>query len=312
MRALLRFVAICLAMTSLSCAKHEAWIEPEEAGPDFALQGEYVSLSPAVGAQVIALGHGGFRAVHLAGGLPGAGWDGETRRETNGHRDGEAVRFDDGSLLENGVIHVPVPQQDNIRLRRVDRKSPTLGASPPVGAVVVFGGDTERVDGEVDARGLLMAGATSRGKFQDARIHVEFRTPFIPTARGQARGNSGVYIQNRYEVQILDSFGLEGEWNEAGGIYQVARPRINMSFPPLTWQTYDIVFRAARFDEDGKKTQPARVSVQHNGINIHSSVDLPDKTGGGDAEGPEPGPLHLQDHGDPVFFRNVWVLAMGR
>jgi hypothetical protein len=296
----------------MACARHPAWIEPEEAGPDFELQGEYLSLSPAAGAQVVAHGNGAFRMIHLAGGLPGAGWDGETRRAAHGQRDGAAARFDDGSLIENGVIRVPRDGLDDLILRRVERASPTLGAAPPLGAVVVFDGDSERVDGEVDSRGLLMAGASSLDSFQDARIHVEFRTPFMPGARRQARANSGVYVQNRYEVQILDSFGNEGGWDECGGLYEVAAPRINMAFPPLSWQTFDIVFRAARFDKDGNKTQPARISVQHNGINIHSSVKLPDKTGGGDAESSEPGVLHLQDHRDPVFFRNVWVQAMGR
>ena len=130
----------------------------------------------------------------------------------------------------------------------------------------------------------------------------------MPTARGQARGNSGVYLQGRYEVQVLDSFGLAGEDNECGGIYQVSRPRVNMTLPPLQWQTYDIDFTAARFDSAGEKTANARLTVRHNGVLIHDDLELPGTTGGGDPEGPEPGALHLQDHWNPVFYRNVWVL----
>ena len=130
----------------------------------------------------------------------------------------------------------------------------------------------------------------------------------MPNDRGQARGNSGVYVQSRYEVQVLDSFGLEGKDNECGGIYSVGAPRVNMCYPPLTWQTYDIDFRAARYDSEGKKTENARVTVRHNGVLIHHDVELPKHTPGRHAEAPEPDGLFLQDHGNPVVFRNIWVV----
>jgi hypothetical protein len=149
----------------------------------------------------------------------------------------------------------------------------------------------------------------SKEVFGDHQIHLEFRTPFMPEARGQSRGNSGVYIQGRYEVQILDSYGLEGLDNECGGIYRVSRPRVNMCAPPLQWQSYDIDFRAPRFDAQGNKTANARVTVSHNGVPIHEDLEIPGQTGGGDASNfDKPGPLLLQDHGNPVQFRNVWVL----
>ncbi len=149
----------------------------------------------------------------------------------------------------------------------------------------------------------------SKAVFGDHRLHLEFRTPFMPEARGQGRGNSGVYLQGRYEVQILDSYGLEGLDNECGGIYRVARPRVNMCAPPLQWQTYDIEFRAPRFDAQGNKTANARITVWHNGVMIHENVELPGPTGGGEnANLDKPGPLLLQDHGNPVQFRNLWVL----
>mgnify|MGYP001209492524 CR=1 FL=1 len=151
----------------------------------------------------------------------------------------------------------------------------------------------------------------SKALFGDQRLHIEFRTPFMPEARGQGRGNSGVYLQGRYEVQVLDSYGLEGLDNECGGIYKVARPRVNMCAPPLRWQTYDIDFRAPVFDAQGAKTANARITVRHNGVPIHENVELPGATGGGEAANLErPGPLLLQDHGNPVQFRNIWVAPL--
>jgi hypothetical protein len=130
----------------------------------------------------------------------------------------------------------------------------------------------------------------------------------MPTARDQGRGNSGVYIQSRYEVQVLDSFGLEGEDNECGGIYSIAKPAVNMCLPPLAWQTYDIDFTAARYDEQGNKTKNARVTIKHNGVVIHDNLELPHGTPGRNAEGPGPDALFLQDHGNPVAFRNIWAV----
>ncbi len=145
-------------------------------------------------------------------------------------------------------------------------------------------------------------------KLGDHQLHIEFRTPFKPLARGQARGNSGVYVQSRYEVQVLDSFGLSGEDNECGGIYKIAKPRLNMCFPPLTWQTYDIDFVAAKYDQSGKKTSNAIITIKHNGVTIHDKLELKSGTPGRLPEGPTPEPLYLQGHGNPVVYRNIWVV----
>jgi hypothetical protein len=115
----------------------------------------------------------------------------------------------------------------------------------------------------------------SKKKFLNFQLHIEFRTPFMPDQTGQKRGNSGVYMQGRYELQVLDSYGLEGADNECGGIYKVTRPRVNMCAPPLQWQTYDVTFTAAQFNKAGQKVKPALITVIHNGVPIHENLILP-------------------------------------
>jgi hypothetical protein len=207
-------------------------------------------------------------------------------------------------------------------LKKTVRLSPTLGAKPPQGAVVLFDGTSTdgwqqrngqpirwKLDKEEKAMTVSGGGIISKRKFAGHKLHLEFATPFMPKARGQGRGNSGVYLQGRYEVQVLDSYGLEGRSNECGGIYGVGAPRVNMCAPPLQWQTYDITFWAPRFDADGKKTENPRMTVVHNGVTIHEKVEVPKPTTahwGGDPK--EPNGVHLQDHGNPVRYRNIWVV----
>lgn len=151
----------------------------------------------------------------------------------------------------------------------------------------------------------------TKQSFKDFQLHIEFRSPFLPNLTGQKRGNSGVYLQGRYEVQVLDSYGLDGKDNECGGIYKVAQPKVNMCAPPGQWQTYDITCRSAKFDQTGKKTSNARITVLHNGVPIHENLNLPGPTAGGlDADETKPGPLFLQDHGDLVQFRNIWLVEI--
>ena len=116
-------------------------------------------------------------------------------------------------------------------------------------------------------------------------------------------------MQDRYELQVLDSFGLSGEHNECGGFYLNSKPKVNMCLPPMVWQTYDIDFTAATFDADKKKTKSAFVTVKHNGVVVHDALEFPKAAPGGkfSAEVPEPGAMFFQNHGDPVVFNNVWV-----
>jgi hypothetical protein len=307
-------------------ATNVAATDPAAAGRDFDAQGEYSGYVPGrqssrrVGWQIIALGDGKFRAVEHTGGLPADGWDGRSKRQFDGAWQGRFVAFPDcgehAALLVGREVWVRDREDGTLLgvLRKVHRQSPTLGARPPPGALVLFDGSSTGnratdafTGGRTTPDGLLMVGPTTRLAVRDFFLHLEFRTPFMPAARGQGRGNSGVYIQRRYEVQILDSFGLPGVDNECGGLYKQRAPALNMCLPPLAWQTYDIEFRAARFDA-GKKTGAAQITVRHNGVTIHNRIELTNKTGGGQPEGPQPLPILLQDHGNPVHFRNVWLV----
>ncbi|MCI0358805.1 MAG: DUF1080 domain-containing protein [Planctomycetaceae bacterium] len=311
-------IALTVAGGLRAADDNPAYTNAKDAGPDFAIQGEYVGAAGdhTWGAQVIARGDGKFDLVGYQGGLPGEGWKrgGETRKATGEAKDGVATLKGDHFTvtIKDGVATVTGEGGDKLgELKKVERKSPTLGAKAPAGAKVLFDGTTAEgfENGKIVEENLLGAtGAKSKLPVGDHTLHIEFRTPFMPKSSGQARGNSGVHVQGRYEVQVLDSFGLEGKNNECGGIYVIAEPAVNMCLPPLAWQTYDIEFKAARYDADGKKTENARMTVKHNGVVIHDNVDLADGNPGADKEGPSKNGLYLQNHGNPVAFRNIWVV----
>jgi hypothetical protein len=314
-RAILLMMAFVLGVFAADQkAGPKTFLTPESAGQDFKDQGEY--KNDWGGAQVIALGNDEFRMVTYRGGLPGAGWDKEFRQETKGKRqaDGKIVFTGENNYraeLAGGKITINSDNGGPWTMEKTERQSPTLGAKPPAGAVVLFDGSnaSEWKNGKMDDRGLLQAGTSSKRVFTNFTMHLEFLLPFKPLGRGQDRGNSGVYIQDRYECQVLDSFGLKGENNECGGFYQQAKPLVNMCFPPLTWQTYDIEHTAAKFDESGKKIANAVVTVRHNGAVIHDKLELKKETpGGGMKEVPAGGGIQLQGHGNPVFYRNIWVV----
>jgi len=305
---------------------NQTFTDPAKAGPDFAIQGEYqgeTAKKKKIGVQIIAQGDGKFIAQLFDGGLPGDGWDGKARHEAKGQSENKRNTFggtewigvvDDGKLVGN------FKDGEGFELKHVVRESKTLGQKPPDGAIVLFDGKT--LDGWTAAGGkkttwkLVDGGAMEVGKgtlysekkFGPFKLHLEFRLPYMPHARGQARGNSGLYLQDRYECQLLDSFGLKGLNNECGGFYTLTAPKVNMCYPPLSWQTYDVDFTPAKFDKNGKKTDDAVVTVLHNGVPIHENLKLKDKTPGGQDEKDTPGPIHLQDHGNPVQFRNIWIV----
>ena len=310
-----------------------AYTDPAQTDADFIFQGEYagdltIDGQPlSMGVQVVALGDGAFDAVGYPGGLPGAGWTPPNKVTGKGTRTGEG----DAAVVKlEGVDWAGVTRQAEIRLTngtpavtilddagsriatlpKVHRQSLTLGLAAPAGAVVIFDGtNTDKLlNGRMTDDGLLMEGVTTKDAFGDATWHIEFCLPYQPKDRGQGRGNSGAYFQGSYETQMLDSFGLEGKDNECGGIYKAAPPSVNMCLPPLAWQTYDVEVTAPRF-ADGKKIANARLTVRHNGVLIHDNVEVPGITPGGPQKQEAPtGPLYLQNHGNPVRYRNIWVL----
>ncbi len=305
--------------------------DPAEAAkdPDFAVQGEYEGVikdadgkaEHKCGAHVVARGNGQFMVKLYRGGLPGAGWDQKNTLTANAQRSGQEVVIENKGLsgrIAEGVLSIRGTELGQGKLKKVQRASPTLGAAPPAGAVVLFakeGDETRWVRGKLlslsDGKFLTVSqtgSIRSKEKFGAFTAHIEFRLAWMPNSTGQGRSNSGVYLQDRYECQILDSFGLSGENNECGGFYTQHKPKVNMCLPPLVWQTYDIDFTPAVFDSAGKKIKNARATVRHNGVVIHDDVELPRETPGGQKEAPTPGPLQLQDHGDPLVFRNIWVV----
>ena len=312
---------------------------------DFKIQGEYLgelSCGCELGAQVIALGNGQFQAVLYPLGLPGGEWDGTDRTLLAGKLEGGKAVFKTAegkrrylsgpagqfsatrqfppkghktgaATIANGKM-TGVYGKKKFVLERIVRKGASMGAKPPKDAVVLFDGTgkAEWSGGRVDAKTKLLntdgRDIKTKRSFQNYTMHMEFLLPFKPAARGQGRGNSGFYQVDHYEVQILDSFGLEGLNNECGGVYTKADPIVNMCLPPLQWQTYDVEFTNAVM-KDGKKISNPRMTLKHNGVVIHKNLEIKGKTGGA-RRAPEgtPGPIKLQGHGNPLQFRNAWIL----
>jgi hypothetical protein len=307
------------------------YTDPRQTDADFKFQGEYVGeLTQAdgakvkLGAQVRALGDGNFRTMFFPGGLPGDGWDGKTIIQkapstdsmvpTDAKRAGDHVVIDQvyKGTVDGRVLAGQTDRGVKFELQRVHRRSPTLGAKPPAGAIVLFDGtntDQWQPGARLTPERLLGTGAATKQKFQDFTLHVEFMISYAPATQGIGqRPNSGVYLQKHYEIQILDSFGVVMRTHDCGVLYGLVTPTVNMCYPPLAWQTFDIDFTAARYDAAGKKIKLAKCSVKFNGVVILDNVDILHTTGGGTPESPEPGVIYLQAHGLPVLYRNIWLV----
>lgn len=192
-------------------------------------------------------------------------------------------------------------------------------SGPPSDAIVLFdgkdmsawhGGEKWIVkDGVATTHG---GGVTSKQSFGDCQLHVEWASPEKVESSGQGRGNSGVYLMGKYEVQILDSFKNPTYFDgQTGSIYKQHPPLVNACRKPGEWQTYDIIFSAPKFGDGGKVTKPAYVTVLHNGVLVQNHFEI-EGTSAWDAAPkyethPDKLPLHLQDHGNPVRFRNIWI-----
>jgi len=320
---------VCLAIAGgLVLAKPGATDEPDDG-----IMGEYVGRwRPAGGqaveamARVIGEGDGAYR-VRLFTSHAWASKFGELTGTAAGKRvalAGQLAGADAKGTLEGGEVLVVENAKGEFEAKYHVRKSPTLGKKPPEGAVVLLpyepgakpGLDAWQnqkwepmVDGSVLVRG---GNNVSKQEFGSVRLHVEFQCPYQAKARGQGRGNSGVYLHGKYECQVLDSFGLEGKGNEAGAIYGVAAPKVNPALPPTQWQTYDIVFYAPDVADDGTVTKPPVFEeVLFNGVLVQEDAKVTKTTTAGmKGKTREEGPLMLQDHGNRVRFRNIWYVPL--
>jgi hypothetical protein len=279
------------------------------------------AVNLAAAAQVIAEGDGYYRVVITSPGKEG--FEGATV-EIYGRQFGPEV----GLFGRAGGYHWSGNIKDRtlfatsgygqfFRLARIEPQSPKAGLEPPAGAVVLLpfkpgtppdASQWTNAEWKVLDNGSMQC-APGKGENRTRRefgsiqhLHVEFWLPLEPGNRGQGRANSGVYLADHYEVQVLDSFGLTHTSGDCGGLYGIARARINASLPPETWQTYDISFEPAKLDEQGRATIAPRITVHHNGVLIHDRQEIPMKNHR------LKGPLQLQDHGHPIQFRNIWLV----
>jgi hypothetical protein len=192
-------------------------------------------------------------------------------------------------------------------------------SGPPADAIVLFdgrdlspwqGGEKWLVaDGVATVRG---GGISTRQAFGDCQLHVEWASPAEVKGNGQGRGNSGIYLMGRYEIQVLDSFdNLTYPDGSAGSLYKQWPPLVNASRKPGEWQTFDIIFRGPRFDEQGQVTQPGYITVLHNGVLVQNHAEIQGSTAWDRAPAysahPPKLPINIQDHGNPVRFRNIWI-----
>ncbi len=176
----------------------------------------------------------------------------------------------------------------------------------------VFQGSNKPGAWHVEDGAMITSGSSllSKQQFLDFQLHVEFKVPYMPEAHGQERGNSGIGLLNTYELQVLDSYGYkEPGSGDCGAIYSLSAPLVNACKKPRQWQTYDVTFHAALF-ENGKKIKDAMVSVLLNGICVQNNTDIKSFTGIANREVEGPGPIYLQYHNNTVRFRNVWVLPL--
>jgi len=326
-----------------------AWIEVAEADQTLmgdyegewvdAPKGHYFDINKPLAAQVINVREGEYQVrffqqhdsradPYFEG--PGTLENGEIRFSGNGWQ---------GAVGKDGLRGNTSAHGGDIRfeLKKVKRSSPTHGIKPPPDAIVLFDGKNfdqwQHGSGREVSWHLLENGAMevrsaktdeerksgiggdiqTKQSFGDCRVHLEFRYPVEPGIAGQGRGNSGFFLQKDYEVQILNSYGLHGYWNECGALYKTSPPQVNAARPPMEWQTYDIDYTASVW-KDGKKISPPRITVRHNGVLIHNDAEIPHVTShsfpGRSAEPQGDGPLRLQDHNNALQFRNIWILPV--
>lgn len=233
-----------------------------------------------------------------------------------------------GTISGDKLVADPGYYGMGLELRKTIQHSPTEGAPAPAGAIVLLpfspgqAPDTSAWQGgpwKPQDDGSLQCNPgkgsiRTRQSFGDMKLHLEFRLPLMAESFGQARANSGVIVNDLYEIQVLDSFGLVPSMGDCAAVYDQTRPRANANFPPEQWQTYDITFRAPRMNPDGSVTEKARVTVELNGVKVQDNTVIEGGTAGHEPGKPPSnraaGPLQLQDHGNQVRYRNIWLVEL--
>ncbi|MHC4203512.1 MAG: 3-keto-disaccharide hydrolase [Planctomycetota bacterium] len=248
--------------------------------------------------------------------------------EIYGHRQGSTVHIGDraggyhwNGQIQNGRMSIRSGYGQHFELDKFLRKSPKEGLKPPKDAVVLLpfeegvkpdtsgwtNSQWKRLDN--GAMQVNKGGNNSKEHFGDIEhFHLEFKLPLEPNNRGQGRANSGVYFAGQFEVQVLDSFGLVHTSGDCAGLYNIARARVNACLPPETWQTYDVKFRAPRLNADGSIKENPRITVYQNDILVHNDIEIPYSGNRWKGKKEATGPIHLQDHGHPIQYRNIWLV----
>jgi len=304
-------LAVCTALMGIACSA-----APDEVGVQGTYDGTW-KQGDATGeaqAEVIALGGNAYK-VYLTRKIDAKR---TSKAELEGKAEGEKLALagkvgdtEWAASWTNGEIRGQAGKDLAFELKRTVRKPPTLGKAPPEGAVVILDGKSfdravkrDGADWKLVGDGGVQVptgGIRTKEAFEgNLDIHLEFRCNFRPTSRGQGRGNSGFYLPNGSELQILDSFGFKPSPGSCGAFYAEKPPLANASLPPMQWQTYDIEYRTR--SRKGKKTGKPWVTVLHNGVKIHDGVEL--------RRSLRKAQMYLQDHHNPVCFRNFWLVPV--
>lgn len=324
-----------LGLLVVSCLSLPVWAEPAPGPSNDSFIGEYEGVyrwtghtDTAIKGLVVSEGQGLYRVIVQGGN--------ECSFVLHGALEGPKVSFLGfvNSSLWNGSVagdtlklnRADAGYGGEIEMKKTERHSPTEGLKPPKDAVVLLPFEAGKApdlsawtndkwlafdDGSMGVKPRT-GDNTTKEKIGDCQMHLEFYLPHMPEASGQGRANSGVYIQARYEIQVLDSFGVIPQGSgDCGSFYKISASSMNVCLPPEHWQTYDITFRAARLNPDGTQKEPAYITVKHNGVVIQDNVKLVEQTAGGiEGPGTPADILRLQDHGNNVRYRNIWYTPL--